>query len=311
MIPAKVEVRLGSSVPNGLHYNQASSYNNNNNNASSKPIDILPSSSRFNGNGAMVGSGSNGTPGSTPYKVITGNKKRPTDNRQTAAYAKNAAFGTPVDDPAINEEFDFEKNLALFDKQAIWNEIDAIQKPDLMRQTAMVKNKNYRHDENVLPSTMAATGLRQIALTIGQPTGLEFATDDGLIIPTVPAAVRDAVQQCAEREGLSWLRQCDMLARGTAELALMLLGGARRLTQKNQHQWPVIVIVCDEPLNERFSEIGLSTGRQLASHGLKICFYSPAGGTQRRTDRQSAELSLFMANDFNRYVTSINGECHR
>lgn len=318
MIPAKVEVRLGSSAPNGLHYNQPSSFNNNNNNASSKPIDILPSS-RFNGNGvggggtsatAVASGGSNGTPSTTPYKggAPSSNKKRAIENRQTVAYAKNAAFGTPVDDPAINEEFDFEKNLALFDKQAIWNEIDAIQKPDLMRQTAMVKKQNYRHDENVLtsaPTTM--TGLRQITLP-GHATALEYATDDGLIIPAIPLATRWAVQKRAEQEGLSWLRQCDMLARGTAELSLMLLGGARRLTQKNQHQWPVIVIVCDEPLNERISEIGLATGRQLASHGLKVCFYSSAGGTQIRSERQSAELSLFMANDFNRYTTSINGE---
>ena len=29
----------------------------------------------------------------------------------------DATFGTPIDDDFINTEFDFEKNLALFDKQ--------------------------------------------------------------------------------------------------------------------------------------------------------------------------------------------------
>lgn len=48
-------------------------------------------------------------------------------------YEKNITFSTPVDDPVMVEDFDFEKNLALFDKQAIWDKIDANQKPDLVR----------------------------------------------------------------------------------------------------------------------------------------------------------------------------------
>lgn len=48
-------------------------------------------------------------------------------------YEKNNTFSTPVDDPVMDVDFDFEKNLALFDKQAIWDKIDANQKPDLVR----------------------------------------------------------------------------------------------------------------------------------------------------------------------------------
>lgn len=48
-------------------------------------------------------------------------------------FEKNNTFSTPVDDPVMDEDFDFEKNLALFDKQAIWDKIDANQKPDLVR----------------------------------------------------------------------------------------------------------------------------------------------------------------------------------
>lgn len=56
------------------------------------------------------------------------------DNKKKAyrRYDKNITFGTPVDDPQLDEEFDFEKNLALFDKRAIWDKIDANQKPDLV-----------------------------------------------------------------------------------------------------------------------------------------------------------------------------------
>lgn len=56
------------------------------------------------------------------------------DKKKTSRrFDKNIAFSTPVDDPVMDDEFDFEKNLALFDKQAIWDKIDANQKPDLVR----------------------------------------------------------------------------------------------------------------------------------------------------------------------------------
>lgn len=64
-----------------------------------------------------------------------GEKKK--QNRQ--AFNKNT-FATPVDDPVMDMDFDFEKNLALFDKQAIWNEIDAIQKPDVVSSSSNINN---------------------------------------------------------------------------------------------------------------------------------------------------------------------------
>lgn len=56
------------------------------------------------------------------------------DKKKTnrSRYDKNITFSTPIDDPVMDEDFDFEKNLALFDKQAIWDKIDANQKPDLV-----------------------------------------------------------------------------------------------------------------------------------------------------------------------------------
>ena len=277
-IPAKVEVRLAA--PSNISDNQIS--------RGSKPIDIvqLP----------IAKNATLSTPLSTPYKS---EKKRALTNRRTA-YNKNQAFGTPVDDPMMDEDFDFEKNLALFDKQAIWDEIDATQKPDLLRQAFNVKAKNYRHDENVLASK--PTGYRQISTT-NQCT-VEYATDEGLIIPAVPSVLRDLVLSNAAASGLTWERQCDMLGRGTTEMAMLLLGGARRLTPNNRHQWPTIVIVCDEPYNEKSSEVGISTGRQLASHGLTVCIYV---SNQRKSERKSSELDLFATSSKNKYTTSVRG----
>lgn len=218
---------------------------------------------------------------------------------------KNSAFGTPVDDPMMDEDFDFEKNLALFDKQAIWDEIDAIQqKPDLVRQTVSSAKKKYRHDENVLSSE--PTQYRQIELEPSIPGSAqpapEYLTDEGLVIPSIPRSTRNLVQQLAENHGLSADRQNDLLARGAAEIALQLLGGSRRLTPNNQHQWPKIVVVCDEPYNARISEIGIATGRMLACHGLKIVVYVSCAS---KSTRASHELELYAATG-NLFTFNVN-----
>lgn len=114
------------------------------------------------------------------------------------------------------------------------------------------------------------TGHRQIIVNDSNETQQEYVTDDGSIIPTIATDFRSRIQLQAEVYGLTWERQCDMLSRCTVELCLQMLGGARRLSLKNQHQWPKVAIICDEMCNERYSEIGFSTGRQLASQGLQV-----------------------------------------
>lgn len=258
-IPTVVEVRLAAS-PNT---NNAYSVSNNRN--VSKPIDIGSQDSFI-----------------IPFK----NEKKKSDATRRQAYTNNQAFGTPVDDITMDEEFDFEKNLALFDKQAIWHEIDSTQKPDLVRQTIQTKKKNFRHNENVLVSK--PIGYRQIKINYSSEQ--IFATDDGLIIPSIRQEHRDHIQMKAENAGLLRERQFDLLARGTVEIALQLLGGARRLTPQNVHQWPTIVIICDETFNCDHSEIGLSTGRQLASQGLNVMTYV---NTETESKRSNIELLLY------------------
>ncbi|KAH8345417.1 hypothetical protein KR067_004081, partial [Drosophila pandora] len=84
---------------------------------------------------------------------------------------------------------------------------------------------------------------------------------------------RNKIEICADKAGLSLQRQIDILARGASDLAITLLGGARRLTPANNHQWPKIVIICDGVKSMRTINIGAATGRQLASHGLTVLLY--------------------------------------
>lgn len=267
LIPAKVEAKI---------VGESSSYGKN----VSRPIDIIPS------NRSSV-------PDGTPQKNVQKKTKRFNIN---GSVIKNQTFGTPIDDPILDEDFDFEKNLALFDKQAIWDEIDSLQKPDLVQ--TVEREKKYRHDQNVITSDQP-TQYRQIE-TLQFENSQEYVNDVGLIIPSIPLQVRNKIQNITDCHGLSFERQCDDLSRSTTELAIQLLGGASRLIPKNQHQWPTVAIICDEPYNERQSEIGLSTGRHLASQGLKVVVYI---NNTTKTNKPSKELELFAATG-NEFTTS-------
>jgi enhancer of mRNA-decapping protein 3 len=193
-------------------------------------------------------------------------------------------------------EFDFEKNLALFDKEAIFKEIEACNgnqqpKPDLLRQCKKPEDK-YRHDQNVLQSV----NYRQIQLEFESKNSY-FTDVPGIVIPSIPQSLRNRIQNLADSHGLSWSRQNDMLAKGVTDLAIQLLGGSRRLCPKNFHQFPKIVVICDEPYNDKKSEVGIATARMLASHGLKVMVYVK---TATKNDNVSKELELFTAtgNDF-------------
>lgn len=199
---------------------------------------------------------------STPFKEKR-NQKKQKINDQT--------FGTSVDDPAMDEEFDFEKNLALFDKKAIWNEINGFKKPDFLKNSqSMSYDKKYRHDENIISSQ--PTKFRQIKC-LNRRAKQEYLTDMDLAIPTISESHRNDIYKTAEKNGLDLIRVCDVIARSATEMAIQLIG-ARRLIPKNQHQWPKIAIICDQQPVDRYSNLGFGTARYLSSHGLETFVYT-------------------------------------
>ncbi|KAM7355309.1 enhancer of mRNA-decapping protein 3 [Cochliomyia hominivorax] len=334
LIPHKVEVRLGSvsglsgaccsaslcSTSNSCNAESCSSSGA----TSSKPIDIVQNKGTYysnnnnQSNGASYSSGNGGgvhgnnrtQRSSNSGYANNGNgvsnggnvgrsKQRNKQLRRENSVKHNQTFGTSVDDPLLHEDFDFEGNLALFDKQAIWDSLEAGKKPDVVQHAVSAQQqKKYRHDENVIVSEPAE--MRQIeSLFEGSE---DFVTDEGLIIPTVPMFVRLKIETCAQKCGLSLQRQLDMLARGATDLAILLLGGARRLNPNNRHQWPTIAIICEKSDHFRSSNVGASTGRQLASHGLKVLLYLEE---DPNIEQKSIEISLFKATG-NTVVYSAN-----
>lgn len=283
LIPPKVEVRLGAascsaSVCSTSNSCNAESYGSSGGGTltSSKPIDIVQSGgisyysgqkengngggaasySSGNGNGGVNGNGrpmrptANGNSCNSTNMTNgngTRNKQRNKQVRRENSIKHSQTFSASIDDPLLHEDFDFEGNLALFDKQAIWDSLEAGKKPDLVQHAVSATNqKKYRHDENILHCEPAQ--MRQIeSLFEGSE---DFVTDEGLIIPTIPLFVRSKIEMCAQKCGLALQRQLDLLARGATDLAIQLFG-ARRLTPNNHHQWPTIAIICEKSENFR------------------------------------------------------------
>lgn len=270
---------------------------NDKNQKTSKPIAIRqPASSSSS---ARNGNVSSSVPHSMKLDAYQQQNKRFNKKRN-----RNLDLMQP-DDFSDQGEFDFELNNAKFDKKGIFQEIDAKnsrgeKQPDLVLATHRSEEK-YRHDENILDSMLMQFRNVQLEFRPKQ----EYTTDEPyIIVPSIPQSLRNRIQNLAADHGHSMERQNDFLARGACELALTILGGSRRFSPKNSHQWPRVTIICDEPYNFKQSEIGLSCGRQLASHGVSVMVYVKTSTSF--SDKPSKELELYTASG-NDFTGNVNG----
>ncbi|EFA06064.2 Enhancer of mRNA-decapping protein 3-like Protein [Tribolium castaneum] len=234
--------------------NAASKHTNlNGSHSKSKPIDIEPKTTNYSFNESS--SFKNGTPV----------RREKSKGKWSKGWKDEECFGSPLDHK-INKDFDFEKNLALFDKQAIWDEINNSQKPDVIKNADSKKPAKYRHDENVIASTPAS--YRQII--VPKQDFCEYVTDDGLIIPSISRSLRKKLWEVADRVGLTWDKRVELFGRAAAEISVQLLGGGHRLNPHNSHQFPTVVVLCGP---HKQGAMGINAARQLASHGVHTIVY--------------------------------------
>lgn len=89
-------------------------------------------------------------------------------------YRDDECFGDGVDD-GLDTDFDFEGNLALFDKAAVFSEIDTTERRNGARSRGTPQDQTpsrYRHDENILEGKPVV--YRQII--VPQPGAKEYCT---------------------------------------------------------------------------------------------------------------------------------------
>uniref|UniRef100_UPI0037E79EAD enhancer of mRNA-decapping protein 3-like n=1 Tax=Semicossyphus pulcher TaxID=241346 RepID=UPI0037E79EAD len=170
----------------------------------------------------------------------------------------------------LDTDFDFEGNLALFDKAAVFSQIDGTNGNRSQHLSAQGEHKhqNYRHDENILEVKPVA--YRQI--TVPQHGGKEYCTDSGLVVPSVPYELHKRLLAAAERRGLTLERRLETIGVCSCQMALTLLGGPNRLTPKNVHQKPTVVLLCGPHIQ---GAQGISCGRHLANHEVEVILFLP------------------------------------
>lgn len=169
----------------------------------------------------------------------------------------------------IEKDFDFEANLAMFDKDREMQEIEAelTNKPDIVRlvhSNVRQPEPKYRNDENVLGTS--APEYRQIVTGEEEVGDKYFVTDSGLVVPSISLQLRERLAASVENHGIGLARLAEMMGRAATELAIHLLGGQHRLNPSNMHQVPTAVFLCG---TSQVATFGLASARHLASHGVK------------------------------------------
>ncbi|XP_023285374.1 enhancer of mRNA-decapping protein 3-like isoform X1 [Seriola lalandi dorsalis] len=196
-------------------------------------------------------------------------------------------FGDGTDED-LDTDFDFEGNLALFDKAAVFSRIDGTSRHSSRAQhhstQAEQKPMSYRHDENILEGKPVI--YRQI--TVPQQGGREYCTDSGLVVPSVPYELHKRLLATAEHWGLSLERRLEMIGVCSSQMALTLLGGPNRLTPKNVHQRPTVVLLCGPHLQ---GAQGISCGRHLANHEVEVILFLP--NFVKMQESVTSEVSLY------------------
>ncbi|OQR73498.1 enhancer of mRNA-decapping protein 3-like [Tropilaelaps mercedesae] len=184
-------------------------------------------------------------------------RQRTTSNSLSTLRARRdkECFGEASDDASLQEDFDFEKNLELFNKEEVFAEIDRAHAGESVIRLAdcnIRKEKKYRHDENVIANADKVVGRDDQKR---QNTVLFSVDGSGSKVPAVARSTRDAILTEATRRGLS----NDCLREATARNICSLI-----LQQNNRNT--VVFVVSPEkvsgPLN--ISLCGITAARQLA-----------------------------------------------
>ena len=126
----------------------------------------------------------------------------------------------------FDEDFDFETNNAMFDKQAVFEEIEnGIAVGPVMKEPS--QPAKYGCHENVLQS--GPVEFQQISfIDRNKASSFEYVTDSGLIIPCIDGDMRKQLFSEACKLGIPAATHVETIGRSAAEMMLQLCGGSHR-----------------------------------------------------------------------------------
>lgn len=214
----------------------------------------------------------NGYADPSPQKFSTTSRKQNVRSKKGLYRQTEDCFSTNVAD--MTEDFDFAKNLAMFDKAAVYQEINSGSDGEVLLTPSKNRRKReekYRHDEFVLQKGPVV--FRQIITNEPEKAEIEeYYTDAGLVVPTVSHNTLNQILHAAELMGFTAERQAEIFGANASLMALTLLGGLNRLHPRNSHQPPSVLVTCGPHWT---GALGVAVARHLSNHNVKVSVFLP------------------------------------
>ncbi|GFR69554.1 enhancer of mRNA-decapping protein 3 [Elysia marginata] len=207
----------------------------------------------------------------SPGRKMSQPKRMERGGKRTTVNSKNSeCFSAPTQ--SYLQDFDFESNLALFNKKAVFQEIEN-EFPELSLSSGPPLEQKYRHDENILqPGESNMVPVRKQQIKVPGTTKKLYITDSGLLVPAISQELREQLCALASEHGLSHSRQLESFCRSASDMAIHLIGGSHRIHPKNDHQMPAVVVLCGA---HDHGALGACCARILSSHGVQVTLVTP------------------------------------
>ncbi|XP_072166838.1 enhancer of mRNA-decapping protein 3-like [Diadema setosum] len=219
---------------------------------------------------------------SSPVKITGTNGRK--HNRGGFNSRNMECFSAPVES-FLNDDFDFDSNFALFDKENFYEELDAMGDNRPKRQGP----RNLRFDENILERRESEEGKRIIC---PDTTGRWYHTDTDMQIPGISPELKARLMSSATGAGLTVERRLEAVGMCTSQVVLQLLEKQRRVFCKRRATDPSVVVLCGPHLQ---GAQGVSCARHLTGHGVGVTLFVPNFVKMLEELRQ--EIDLFDATD--------------
>ena len=229
----------------------------------------------------------------SPYNNNNNSSNNNSNNNKSSSKnnTRNSCFSN--DDVDCYPDFDFEENLARFDKQAVFEKLGL--NKDVLLGSSSGNSGNSRYDKKMAPTDNVLehepVSLRQIKVPL-EHAGKEYTTKDGFVVPAITLALKQKLFRAAQDAGLSIQQIAENAGVCVCQMALQLVGGSLRINPKNDHQRPEFVVLAGAHMQGLQA---ICAARHLVNHTAKVILYLPSSSSMSRmTPGAQTQLDLFL-----------------
>lgn len=208
-------------------------------------------------------------------------KKKKPQQQQQQQQQQNGSTTWDVKGIQNSQEFDFQANLNLFDKQTVFNEI---RQHDATLPGQRLVEHNKQQPQSPQPkSSQTKYGTREMIIEPRNNSNssngnsadhspnshhLVFSNSPSNICPVAsPMQLLELERLSSEAHGVSEVMVTENVGRGIGQLALKALGGTSRFTANNHNAHPLVVVLIG---NNRSGCRALAAARHLANRHVRV-----------------------------------------